>query len=999
MTGWRGALRFVVLASLLALPTIVHAQSAMTGTVRDTSGAVLPGVTVEASSDALIEKAKVAVSDGEGRYLIPDLRPGNYVVTFSLTGFSTVRREGITLPSEFTMTLNADLRIGALEESITVTGDAPVVDVTTAVHTSVLNREAIDAIPTGRTIQGMGQLIVGINLSLPDTGGARSMQQTYMSTHGMTSANNTVLVDGMMVNGLQGDGAIQSYFNDAMNQEVSYQTAGIGAETQAGGVRLNMIPREGGNRFSGDFKAAWRPGEWQGSNLTERHIDRGLTVGNATDRIIDFTFAEGGPILRDKLWFFGSARYYSVNNFIAGTFFDDGSQGVDDQFIKSALLRMTWQVTSKTKFSAYFDEVDKFRGHDMQSGYDPETASTVWNSPAYHTASAKITNTFTSRLLVEAGWSNNTEYYTNSYQPGIEQTRFSPAWYTTIGRTESDVPGFSRTGATLGQTTQSPKRHAAQVSASYVTGSHNIKVGLQSTWGTFYHTTNANADLYANFQSGTNRTGGTGVPFTRPNTVTVRNTPVASGEALNHDIGVYAQDSWTLRRLTVNFGMRYEHVNAQVLSSEAPAGRFVPARSFAAIENVPNWSDWAPRFALVYDLFGNAKTALKYSMNRYNRAVTTGVADDYNPLDSETQSLPWTDLNGDLVPQGDSQVVNGRRVSCVYLTPGCEINFANLSADFGTQALNEYGGYPRTWNLEQGIELQHELFPRLSLTGSWFHGTFRDLNVTIDRALAFSGDPRQNPNFHPFTVYDPRDGKAITVYGLNFASRPAVNPTDNFDTFDPEREQVYDAFNLEFRARPGAGAQIFGGISFERERTVNCTVPDDPNDIRFCDQTNLEEGFSVPFRKHLKLAGSVPLPYAITFSAALQSNQPPPLSALTSTHSMVFTRTTRYPAGCPAPCPAGALIAPSTMTQTSLTVPLDPIPTVLPERINQLDIKVQRTFRFGRVSVLPTFEVFNINNSDAIISYQSTNILAPTFLAPNSIMQPRMIGVGATVRW
>src|SRR6185295_16924735 len=175
-------------------------------------------------------------------------------------------------------------------------------------------------------------LIVGISLSLPDTGGARAMQQTYMSTHGMTTSNTTVLVDGMMINGLQSDGAVQTYFNDAMNQEVSYQTSGIGADTQAGGVRLNMIPREGGNRFSGDFKSAYRPGKWQGNNLTQRHLDKGLQTGNATDRIIDFTASQGGPILKDRLWFFGTARYISVNNFIPDTFLDDGSKGVDDQF-------------------------------------------------------------------------------------------------------------------------------------------------------------------------------------------------------------------------------------------------------------------------------------------------------------------------------------------------------------------------------------------------------------------------------------------------------------------------------------------------------------------------------------------------------------------------------------------------------------------------------------------------------------------------------------------
>ena len=126
---------------------------------------------------------------------------------------------------------------------MTVSAESPVVDVSSAVHTQVLTREAIDSIPTGRTIQGIGQLIVGVNLNLPDTGGARGMQQTYMSTHGMTTANNTVMVDGMIVNGLQADGAVQSYFNDAMNQEVAYQTSGIGAETSAGGVRLNMIPK------------------------------------------------------------------------------------------------------------------------------------------------------------------------------------------------------------------------------------------------------------------------------------------------------------------------------------------------------------------------------------------------------------------------------------------------------------------------------------------------------------------------------------------------------------------------------------------------------------------------------------------------------------------------------------------------------------------------------------------------------------------------------------
>src|SRR5688500_2212227 len=328
---------FFAMAGALFLSTAAYAQSAIVGTVKDTSGAAMPGVTVEAASDVLIEKVKSTISDSNGNYRIADLRPGTYTITFSLTGFETFRRDGLQLPAEFTATVNAELGVGTLEETITVTGASPVVDVTSAAKTAVLDRDAIDLIPTGRSIQGMGQLVLGVSLNLPDTGGARAMQQTYMSTHGMSAANNSIMVDGQMVNGVQGDGAIQSYFNDAMNAEVSYQTGGIGAETASGGVRMNMIPREGGNRWSGDFKYASRPGAWQSSNLTDRHQQRGLSAGNAIDRILDYSVALGGPISKDKLGVFGTTRYFSVNNYIANTFFDDGSQGIDDQFILNGM--------------------------------------------------------------------------------------------------------------------------------------------------------------------------------------------------------------------------------------------------------------------------------------------------------------------------------------------------------------------------------------------------------------------------------------------------------------------------------------------------------------------------------------------------------------------------------------------------------------------------------------------------------------------------------------
>jgi hypothetical protein len=953
---------------LTILPAIALAQSTILGVVRDSSGAVLPGVTIEAASEVLIEKVKTAVSDGEGRYRIVDLRPGLYSITFTLAGFNTFRRDAVNLPAEFTATINAELNVGALEETVTVTGESPLVDVSTAVHTQVLDRETIDAIPTGRTIQGMGQLIVGVNLNLPDTGGARAMQQTYMSTHGMTAANNTVLVDGMMINGLQGDGAIQTYVNDAMNAEVSYQTAGIGADTSAGGVRLNMIPREGGNRFSGDFKYNFKPGEWQSSNLTERHRAAGLQSGNAIDRIIDATFSQGGPIRKDRLWFFASARYYSVNNFIANTQFDDGSQGIDDQFIRQGLVRLTWQVSSRNKLSAYWDEIDKYRGHDMQSLFDPETAATQWFSPAYHTAQAKWTSTISNRLLVEGGWSSNIEYYTNSYRDGVEQPRFSTEWFAGASRAELGLGG-RKTAAPV-QTTQSPERQNLQASLSYVTGAHNVKFGFNYTWGDFFHTVDANADLTQQYRS----TTASGGPYSQADSVVVRNTPLRYGERLNHDFGLYIQDSWALKRLTINAGVRWEKVKAQVLAGESPAGRFVPARQFEEIEEVPNWKDWAPRFQIVYDLFGTGKTAVKYSLNRYNQQTTTGIADDYNPLRSLTQTLPWRDVNGNDIAEGERGCTGFPRV-------GCEIDFRNLAPNFGTAALNEYGGYPRTWNLESGLEVQHELLPRLSVSGAWFRGNFYNLPVTINRSYT-------EADYTPYTVYNPQTGEPIVVYARTLANRPTLN----LDTYDPDRERMYESFNFEFKARPGLGANIFGGVAFERQLDKSCTAPDNPNSLRFCNDFEND----LPYRTNFKLAGMVPLPWGIVVSGVMQSNQ-----GTTSSRTMAPTRgRDRYPNDCPAPCPAGQIILPSNVFgQSSLTIPLVDSDTVFTERINQLDLKIAKTFRYGRVSVTPSFEAYNLNNSDAIISYVSTNVLAASYLRPNSIMQSRFYGVGFVTRW
>ena len=233
------------------LPGAASAQSQITGVVTDASGAVLPGVTVEAASPALIEKVRTAVTDAEGRYAIPALRPGTYRVTFTLPGFSPFVRDGMALPSDFTATVNAELRVGSLQETVTVSGEAPIVDVQSTQRTTVMDRELLDSLPTGRTFLAAVALVPGIRVSEPNVGGARTAINQRLFAYGSLPKDTTIAIDGMRAMTISEGGDDQADHNDAMTAEMTVQTSGLSAEVARGGPHVNLIPREGGNTFSG----------------------------------------------------------------------------------------------------------------------------------------------------------------------------------------------------------------------------------------------------------------------------------------------------------------------------------------------------------------------------------------------------------------------------------------------------------------------------------------------------------------------------------------------------------------------------------------------------------------------------------------------------------------------------------------------------------------------------------------------------------------------------
>jgi hypothetical protein len=1009
MTRLRGMLAAVAVATVALWPASAAAQSAIAGVVKDSSGAVLPGVTVEAASDALIERTRAVTTDGQGQYKIVDLRPGVYLVTFSLPGFSTVKRDGLELPSNFTATINADLKVGSLEETVQVSGQSPVVDVQSAVQQVVLSRQVLDAVPTGRSVPTLGALLPGARLALPDVGGTSGMQNRDLTVHGSDGRDTTFMVDGMILNGIEGDGSVQSYFNEAMFEEVSYQTSAINAETSAGGVRANMIPKDGGNNFRGSsfFSAANK--SMQSDNTADAK-EQGLAAGDALNKVWDFNVSQGGPIKKDRLWFFASYRDWGVYQYIANSFFKNGEQTIDDANIRSGMVRLTTQVGAKNKVAAYLDRIRKFRGHENSApaGYAIAGEATDIRAPKqYYTSEIKWTSTVNSRLLFETGFALNNESYDLTPQP--ESAAVIP---------RRDVLLQTAFGAYDGGIYyREPVRKTLMAAASYVTGSHAFKAGIQYGFGYFWRQRRETADLIQLYRTEDITvtdavTGATSVQrVQRPSQVIIHNTPQDSKANMNADQGIYVQDSWTMGRLTLNPGVRFEHFNSSIEARGAAPGRFVPLRQSSARDDVPNWHDVSPRFGLAYDIQGNGKTAVKFGVGKYVRAYSTGFAETYDPNFYASSTLTWNDLNSlgqvcatttnkagcDDTAQGTiAYADNGTRIPCTFGTPGCEINFATLPSTFGTRPPQDFSpDLRRPYQLETNVSVQREIIPGSSVTFSYFRRDYKRL-IYSDNLLIEPTD------YTLFNLPSPlNDGTTVPVYNLNPAKASAVDILDNNSDSNYRK---YNGYDVNFQSRM-SGLTLFGGVSTGHQVSNTCEV-EDPNLTLYCDQSKLD----IPYYTQLKLSGSYMLPWALQVSGTFQSYPGDARNA--SMDTLIAAEDPSLRVNWNLDQTTFRNITGQALTQSSVTRPLNAPGTKLLDRHNQLDVRAKRTFRVRGLSLEAQADAYNALNAGVVLTRVQTYSTAysaatgqftPTATnaldRPASILQGRLIRLGLQARW
>ena len=498
------AIALLLTLGFLAIPAISNAQALGTiaGAVKDASGAILPGVTVEASSSALIEKVRTVVSDGAGQYRIVNLPPGNYTITFTLPGFSTVKREGIEVSPNFTSNIDADMRVGAVEETITVTGESPIVDIQSSAQTRAMTDQAFKELPTGGSWIQMAALVPAVRAGNTDVGGVLGDQTgAQVSAHGSRPGDGVSLIDGLRIGNMYIDSNLTNMsLSPLLFDQVDVSLSGQMGETGTNGVIMNAIPKAGGNTFSGSALANGSGPALQGSNVTSDLQARGLQGASASLKTLyDINGAVGGPIKRDKLWFYVTSRYFTNEYFLASRFYavdptsivhtnDTSNQSFGGTYTYDNNGRVTWAINDKQRISGWYAYQYKVDPHWLIQIFNasPEAVRiTEWHTQL---STTKWTYAATNKLLWEAGIAAGASPDTIKLDPDQvgtcpSQGSLAPRCISITDQTAGNFMYRSPNSFDFDDRLPSQTFNAAM---SYVTGAHNFKVGFEDQRGHFW---------------------------------------------------------------------------------------------------------------------------------------------------------------------------------------------------------------------------------------------------------------------------------------------------------------------------------------------------------------------------------------------------------------------------------------------------------------------------------------------------------------------------------
>ena len=937
---------FLFLSFSLASVSFAQRQTgSLDGKTVDASNAPLPGVTVVLSSAAMMG-TKSYVSSETGSFRFPALSPGLYIITCELTGFQTVKEEGLVISVGKTTTVVITMQQATLEKELTVTAVAPVVDVKSPTLSVNYTKELLQNVPTNRDLfDVIGTAPGAINIG-------------YLTTvHGGTYAQNLYSLDGLNITDpLVG---IPTTAPDlGMIEELEMQVGAHPAEVgSASGAYINVVTKSGGNTFHGDGTAFYFNKSFVDKNFSREDLDAlGVSTPGTEKLQSDFSLSLGGPIIKDKLWFFAAGRKYFLNQIFTG-FNHDIEQG--DWY---GLAKLTAQLSKNVKLMGYYN----LRKRNIPVGidFDPRTA-TVESSYIFSMKSKDL-NTQLSWVLspnafldVRGMWMEH--YYDYRDQPGATH------W------TQDNLTGMV-TGAYYWQEYLRKVRYYSSVSLTVfldnvLGGDHEVKVGGEIDYTQMRDNT-WTKDPIMEYTLG-------GSPYSiAPYTglfVALGSSPNEGEGEFKIDtrgLNFYIQDNWTIKnRLTLNLGLRYDRSSASLpaqFAADVPTWLWLDPvyfgrHDYSAVDDLLTFNNFSPRLGLTFDVFGNRKTVAKVSFSRYREYLAQAMVYAVNPNTYSMRYYVWVDLNGDMKKDEADYYINVYQAGRGNENPR-ELIDPQVKAPF--------------WN-EFIIGIDHELVPNFRLGLSYIYKNNVNIYENIERNSALNWAAQ-------YTVTDPgydgvfgtADDKPLTVYDR-------TRPQDPFFQTNPkDAKRTYQALEFVFEKRMTNKWQLLGSIVYSKYY----------GNIGAAQAQYMESAFNTPnyyinrtgrldYDRPLivKFQGTYQLPYGINLSGYFIHSSGAPFNRVLQ----VWTPN----------------------SQSYITVNAEAQGSRREPSWNRLDLRLEKEFGIGDFGRFGLFmDVYNALNSATIsISSSDAGIIQPdgSFIKDanwhkvSSVSTPRIIKFGA----
>jgi hypothetical protein len=997
---------------------------------------VLPGVSVEATSPALTEKVRAVITDGTGQYRIVELPPGTYTVTFSLQGFNVVKRDGVVLTGSLTASIDADMRVGSLEETVTVTGESPIVDVQSARRQQVIDGDVLAALPTSRSYNDVLQLVPGV------VAGNGQVQlrpgMLLFSAHGGNAEDGRLTLDGINTGASRGGAGVSGYIPDMQNAaEVTFTISGNLGEAETGGPQMTVVPRSGSNTFNGSAFFSIITDKMQSDNYDATQLSiLGAQAKSLLNR--DYQLSIGGPVIRDKMWFFFNNRQVAFADAQPGiyansnagdptkwTYVPDFSrQGRIDQVRNIFALRLTMQLTPKNKLMVFWDEQPYCSGaawpgtsedgcmqnkdgwiyggsqNNVFFGPGPNSPETGdYQSNHQRVQQVKYTAPATNRLLLEAGFGTYISQWGYTERPGDPTKnliRMQEQSAQIFDRNGNRVPTSCADCLTVGgnlkfRSSNTPTgyifAHTWNAAASYVTGAHSMKFGYQGA----YHRDDDNLfNIITNNDRLMYRVNN-GVP----NQVTIQAGPWER-KARTEYYAFFAQEQWTRNRLTLQGALRFDHAWSsfpeQIIGPDiwVPTAIVVPAQL-----GIEGYNDLSPRVGAAYDVFGNGKTSLKANIGKYmHPASNSGRFVNANPSERITTLVARTWVDGNSNFAADCNLLDFSRQD--NRPSGGDLCDAPLDQTFGQarpsttldpSILSGWGVRPYDWQL--GVSVQQEVAPRVSVEVGYYRRwwpIYTGTDVT-DNILTLASD------YTPFSVTAPSDprlhgGGGYTIPGLyNITAAGAAKGTDNLQAAATDfgsYTRYWDGFDITAQARLRNGLTLQGGTSSGRIVEDICEARSQVPELSigpggaFTSLTIPYCRQSEPLLTQYKALASYVIPKVdVQVSGTFSSRPGAPLSA-----NVVYTSADV----------SGSLGRPLTGVP-NVTVNVVEPNALFGDRIDQLDLRFGKIFRIGGTRANLNLDLVNALNSNDNIAYSPT--FGPTWPAPTTVILPRLFRVSA----